>query len=880
MASRSKQKFQKKTSSSSSEEEEEAVVITPRPKSRAEGVKTLKPVTGIKPSSKSKSEVPPIHKVVPKTKPAPQPEEDSESEEDVPVKVVGKTKPKEDVSVKVVGKTKPEEDVPAKVVGKTKPPPKQEESSSEEDVSAKVVPKSKIKPKKSSSSSEDDSYAPMTPYIPKKISTPKPGVPKTNPLEEKKERPSSPLVSGEIPPGIMEKIFEFAGVSSQIRLVFSAKQIQDLLNVKTMDLYDTPLTFREFQVLTDKYPGMKFTGFSLNFLSMKDLPLLRKWFPNIKHMKLHFYATLSDLSFLQDCSRLQELVLVSPIESIRGLSAATNLKRLSLQVYSPVDTEIKVDFAEISQLSNLEFLSLINGSGLQRSHTLTPNLYLDGLKNMPHLREVLLDNFDIEEKKAFSGCPNLLKLAILESNMANLNFLSLDYQLQELSIETPDDNDLQEIKAISLQKELLTFSFVTSSSGTPSSIFSPLANCLKLRSVTIGGLNSTVAFDFRFLELLPRLETLIIRSPLNDTKPISKCYSLTTLVLKSQNYILVEVFLPQPRGNHTGLINLDLDKCHVTHHTLKAIGTNTQLRKLTINFRKGHGISNCDDLKRLNQLEELDLTIIDTLNDFKFLEGMTNLRKLTLDYFSGDFTSLKNNTLLTSLTVQHTNAKSLKGLEYLTALEKLLFDNLIISDVSALSKAHNLKEIVLINVRFLESFILTEDLPHLTKIIILARPGTKYTLKHIGGFEHCPNLESFRLDRAIIKEIDTLQHCPELNVLELSNLAKLTDITALRECKQLKKVVFSEMDSLQDVSPLAGCPELEEIKLSNFKLSFEILPLAGLKNLAHLFIGDFRQVPDLRDFAKVAPPNLLLYNDSVRKVVRAGDFKELSYLAN
>lgn len=210
------------------------------------------------------------------------------------------------------------------------------------------------------------------------------------------------------------------------------------------------------------------------------------------------------------------------------------------------------------------------------------------------------------------------------------------------------------------------------------------------------------------------------------------------------------------------------------------------------------------ELKRLVQLEELELSSFPEIDDLSPLGRLSRLRKLNI---SGtkvrDLSSIRNLTRLEVLNCSYTPINSLAPLQYATSLRELI--------------AHH-------------TF-----------------------LQNLDAFQHFKDLRILHLAYTPLLSIANLEGCPKLEELDLS-YTRTRDLSPLAKANQLQNLKLTG-SPIMDITPISSLAKLATLYIDHTGLA-ELGPLANLKALRLLFcegteIKDIQALLDLPALSKI-----------------------------
>ena len=413
---------------------------------------------------------------------------------------------------------------------------------------------------------------------------------------------------------------------------------------------------------------------TLDLRLFPDLPNNRSIFSHCQKLKTLNVSDCKwfDQSYLQSISHLKELEDLNlsgcDVHDVTPLVTFTNLRHLNLTKHLAAQKRVR-DASPLVQLKSLETL-ILNGNDYIHD--------LNFLKDLTKLRT--LD----------------IKFIFLQDS----TFLNCLIELEHLTIsgwENPDNNP------------------------------HPLANCKKLKSLTVTNVN-----DPAFYIGLPELETLVITNSGIDLNVLNlqpKLQHLTIaqdgfdniLPLGSLKHLkslkLVQMYGPidiSPLSSLKDLTELDLNIIPISCEPLTHL---TQLQNLTLN--RGIRQENLNYVFQLSNLKKLTLYSNNSDLDLSFLGSLRNLEYLDIDAPRGsNLTALSNLSCLKSLKIESLKLVDCSPLSKLTQLKELHIPRgKNIKDFSFLEPLRNLRSLYL-NDYYVDDFSPFENLKKLKELWI------------------------------------------------------------------------------------------------------------------------------------------------------------------
>ncbi|MEG3691791.1 COR domain-containing protein [Vibrio coralliirubri] len=462
----------------------------------------------------------------------------------------------------------------------------------------------------------------------------------------------------------------------------------------------------------------------------EEISILAK---SLKKLSLARCRRLQSLTNLRTLINLEELNLsyVSEVISFQVLRYLSKLNKLSIQgnehtsIIGDVNSCLNLETLKISFEGNLKSLNEISN---------LTNLTTLKLEDCYQLEKISgIDNFKLLEKLKISSCDKILDLAGIEflSNLKNISFTTNNSRTTNID-SIGELNNLVSLTIIGHNTKDLDFIKNISSLEIVN-----LYNCFQLENV-----DAITNFD--------KLEELII-----EHCPEIKNINLNSHFPKLKN---LEISIdknttPLSLSTLTSLVSLkSLTLCdnRLTH--IDGFENLTNLNSLTL------ASNNLTDIKPIKKLNNLNyLSLYSTLSDYNisFIENLTNLNTLKINYPPNQTKEIDVKKLLNlknlSFNQKIINLRSLKNIEKLTISN---FDN--IGDIAFLPK------LFMLNISDCQSLINLKPINKPCNIKELNIDGCD-NFESTDGIEHFTTLENFStFDCEKIKKLEKLEQLPNL----------------------------------------------------------------------------------------------------------------------
>ena len=284
--------------------------------------------------------------------------------------------------------------------------------------------------------------------------------------------------------------------------------------------------------------------------------------------------------------------------------------------------------------------------------------------------------------------------------------------------------------------------------------------------------------------------------------------------------------------------------------TVSDLSNFTGLKSLSV-----HNISGLDFtvLHQLPGLQELDLSGCTVSTDgMEAIGSLTELRKLTLDGCAiTDLTPFTALTKLTHLTISNNSIEDIGVLSLMLDLEEVKLANNPVTSIAGLSTCNKLKvlDITRCGVTTLGSL---SDKKELTSLL-----ASNNKIIDLTPLENCKNLEILVLTENMVDDISVLSELVNLTDFTADH-NKITEIPDLDE-ENCALVRFSaNYNEIEDISGLSGIASLNYVNLDYNKVK-DISPLTGNINLIQLDVWD-NPIPEVAEAVKPFEESSIIVN--------------------
>ncbi len=213
-------------------------------------------------------------------------------------------------------------------------------------------------------------------------------------------------------------------------------------------------------------------------------------------------------------------------------------------------------------------------------------------------------------------------------------------------------------------------------------------------------------------------------------------------------------------------------------------------------------------LRKLMNLEKLDLSVYPRLRNLEPVAKMTNLKRVDISGTQiSDIIPLKNLTRLEILDCSNTEVTNLDPLKYALSLKALRIDSTKISDISALISMENLQQFSA-SYTYISSLEALSGLKNIKKLNL-----SKTRIRSLTGLESMNKLEVLLCSDNHIKNLEPIKDLKNLSYLQIDNTL-VTSLSPLRELDNLR-VLSCNSTLITSLMPLGVLPNLETVYSDN-----------------------------------------------------------------
>ncbi|MFC1792967.1 leucine-rich repeat domain-containing protein [Planctomycetota bacterium] len=526
--------------------------------------------------------------------------------------------------------------------------------------------------------------------------------------------------------------------------------------------------------------------------------------------------------------------------------------------------ELSAQNAGITDLTGLEYAINLTSLDLAGNKIVD----LSPLAGLIKLERLNLWSNRINNVSALSGMTELRFLSVGDQ-VADISILSRFKKLEILKISGP----LKDLTPLSDLKHL-------SSVEIDNALVHDISALSKLKNLTNLCLNfSPNLEDISGVSGLVDLERLWFDvGKIKDISSISNLKQLRELVLGHNRIedismlsgltnIKILNLQDSPIGPYlTALSGIsNIEELYLDHCDLKDISALRRLTKLKRLRLEGNQITDISNLAGLTALTHLNLGD-NKISDITALSDMTEMQFLTIGDQIADISILSSFKKLESLKMAGP-VKDLSPLSDLKLLSSLEIDNVLVSEISALSKLKNLTNLGLGNSKNLEDI---SGIPELINLERLWLTGGK--IKDISPISNLKQLRVLVIDGNKIEDISPLS---ELTKMEFLNFGgnQISDLEPLKALTKLKSLT-AYRNQIANVEPLESLIQLTHLNLYANTVD-DASPLANLIYLEFLSLEANTTIKDVRPLFKLS--NLREFNLTGSKVT---DITVLKYMPN
>ena len=362
-------------------------------------------------------------------------------------------------------------------------------------------------------------------------------------------------------------------------------------------------SFREIAEALPQKNQLK--GLTVQIRTQQDMDLLRELSALESLHLILIGEEITDFSPLQQLSALSELKISTKVSDLSWLSGLTNLKKLTLDSTFGVK-----DYASLYSLSGLESLSIENSETLKE---------LDFIRNMPHLKELILRDTAVQSLAPLTDRTSLLHLSLVDNSaIKDYGVLPTLSSLQNLTLDV--DTDVQALPPLSGLQQLTTLRL--ESRYRESIIGNPAITEL----ILTGDIDGPILYAGS-----PPVETLyLLNADLDDSQYLSELQGIRSLTLddvslygSESSYLIFAIVGLE----HLSILNSSFGLA------VEAIPPNTTLKTLdltNVSFYQEDGLTALlPKIATFTSLEELSLPN-QQIKDLTFVQGLSGLKRLNL----------------------------------------------------------------------------------------------------------------------------------------------------------------------------------------------------------------------------------------------------------
>ncbi|MDR1688116.1 MAG: hypothetical protein LBS21_05835, partial [Clostridiales bacterium] len=464
------------------------------------------------------------------------------------------------------------------------------------------------------------------------------------------------------------------------------------------------------------------------------------------------YADLKDLSDLENCAELSELIINGQtIEDVSALASCYKLRKLHL-VNCP-------NLGDISALASLNTLEEFDAVKCDISD-LTP------LVHLPLLRALTVIQLPLSDYSAFEQMKNLRQLQVRQVPLQSITELGNLTQMEELTLRDTLIDTLDGIESFGALTKL------TLENGEGVRDFSPLNNLPELRELEISADSvPRVAATMSNKDIMVR----VIGS--NDLLPLEDTAVSFTEPLVEQS---VRAMLGMTEGET------------VTWGDLKDV---TELY-----FLGNDAVTNKEGVERLmRQYDEAQITPSGSLNDLSDFKNMENLRKLVIiGQPVEDLSLLADCPGLFELDLHVCpQLRDISALTQCLQLENLHLLATGVSDLSPLTELPRLNTLRL--TRNLDmNFSAVENMDTLRHLVIAQVP--LWSLSELGALPRITALELRDVQLDSLNGIENFTALSSLILQRTGNIRDFSPINNLPDLRELTIPVDMELDAAATIT--------------------------------------------------------------------------------
>ncbi len=263
----------------------------------------------------------------------------------------------------------------------------------------------------------------------------------------------------------------------------------------------------------------------------------------------------------------------------------------------------------------------------------------------------------------------------------------------------------------------------------------------------------------------------------------------------------------------------------------------------------------CDELNDLSALSNfselncLELSVLDKLNDYRPVSKLTNLKQL---FIIDDPTDLNFISNLTSLNTLHLSSaiENINPISNLTNLTDLELRVPQVSDLKSISTLHGLKSLRIYsgNLKSIQPISQLTNLEHL-------RLCLRESKIDINPISNLINLQYLDLSgNRSLTDVNSLGNLIKLEYIDLSSCNNLINLTSIAKLNQLKTLKLDFCISLTDLTFISSLNSISYLSISSCELLSNLFPLENLLSLSYLDLSGCKRLKFVKPISKL--PNL------------------------
>lgn len=240
-----------------------------------------------------------------------------------------------------------------------------------------------------------------------------------------------------------------------------------------------------------------------------------------------------------------------------------------------------------------------------------------------------------------------------------------------------------------------------------------------------------------------------------------------------------------------------------------------------------------DQLKELINIESIDISGHDEIEDLTPLSKLTNLKELNCSNTKvSNLQAIRNLTKLRIIDFSSTSIGSLEQLKYAISLEQIYCNNnSALSDISPVSNFKNLQ---------------------------ILHCHNNSLLNDISPIETLEKLQELNCDNTAISDVASLQNLKQLKTLKLSN-TRISNLNGLSTLNSVERLELKNNRQITDLSPLSNLKSLRLLFIDNTGVS-SLKPLQELSNISTIYCDGAKVTKNAaKEFMQAHPKCLVIY---------------------